>query len=337
MHTYHTNKPIVYITMGDPAGIGPEIIMNSMASPELEGLAIFVIIGDAHVLKDFTKGENIPVYSMDEARSGKLAREGGIKILDPSPALSDVVMGKPAKEGSKKALICLDAAVELMQSKEYDCASALVTAPVSKEGMAEVHKGFIGHTEYLQEAFGVSRVTMVMVGKTFTVVPVTRHIPLKNVAKELSAELLVETLKQVVEDRFIISGKKDPKIGVSALNPHSGEGGKMGTEEGDIIDPAVDEVKKIYSNVEGPISADVVFYQALKGKVDIVIGMYHDQCLAPFKMIDFDLGVNTTLGLGRVRTSPDHGTAFDIAGKGIASPDSIKEAIKLALRAVSSG
>jgi len=147
-------------------------------------------------------------------------------------------------------------------------------------------------------------------------------------------ELITSTIRQVVKDRRILCGKNDVCIGVSALNPHAGEGGRIGKEEIEIIIPAIEEVKKEYPRILGPLPADVIFHKALQKKIDIVISMYHDQCLAPFKMVDFDNGVNITLGLGFVRTSPDHGTAFDIAGQGTASSGSMQHAIRLAVRAV---
>jgi 4-hydroxythreonine-4-phosphate dehydrogenase len=176
--------------------------------------------------------------------------------------------------------------------------------------------------------------TMALIGNTLCVIPVTRHIPIKDVAKALSINLIYMTLEQVIGERLLISGKRDPKIGVCGLNPHCGEGGKIGCEEIDVIIPAIEKAKNLYPNIAGPLAADVAFYKAIKKEVDIVVSMYHDQGLGPFKTVDFDNGVNMTLGLGHVRTSPDHGTAFDIAGRGIASAESMKNAIRLAVRAL---
>lgn len=333
-----TSKPQLFITMGDPSGIGPEVIAKSMASLKEEGLAIFAIIADAEVMEEAASSVydgKIFIHYLKEEDKEILLKEDALNIIDPSSSLKRTQLGTPTDEGSKKALECLRVAINLMQSsKEKHAKKALVTAPLSKERIARIQPGFIGHTEYLQEAYSKKMVTMVMVGEKFSVSPVTRHIPLKDVAKSLTRKLIEGTLLQVIDSRKVISGKKDPKIGVCALNPHSGEGGKIGTEEIDIISPSVKKMKKLYKNIEGPISADVVFYKALKKEIDIAIAMYHDQGLAPFKMVDFDRGVNMTLGLDHVRTSPDHGTAFDIAGKGVASASSMIQAIKLALRAI---
>jgi len=320
--------------MGDPSGIGPEVIMKSMASPEVKGLAIFIVIGDVAVIKRAAARVYDGKITVHAPGREIILQDDSVNVVDPSAALEGTKPGKPTKDGAIKALECLDVAVDLMRSSPDDGLKALVTAPVSKEMIASVSPGFIGHTEYLQKAYSAKLVTMVLTGKTLSVVPVTRHIPLKDVSLHLTMELIKKTLAQVVENREIICGKKDACIGVSALNPHCGEGGKIGTEEIEIIAPTVEKAKELYSNIVGPMSADVIFYKALKKDVDIVVSMYHDQCLSPFKMVDFDSGVNMTLGLGHVRTSPDHGTAFDIAGKGIASSESMEHAIKLAARAI---
>lgn len=332
-----TNKPQIFITMGDPAGIGPEVIAESMASPELKGLAIFIVVGDSSLIsKVLGASSGLGVNVLDPEEETTVLEEDAVNILDPGGSLEGTVPGKPTESGSRKALESLRKAAELMQLSDTSTPKALVTAPVNKEKIADIHPGFIGHTEYLQEAYGSDLVTMVMVGQTMSVVPVTRHIPLKDVAASLSADLIYRTLQQVIGGRKLISGKESARIGVTALNPHCGEGGKIGTEEAEIILPAVERAKKLYQKIEGPVSADVIFYKAIKKEVDIVVGMYHDQCLSPFKMMDFDTGVNMTLGLGHVRTSPDHGTAFDIAGQGIASSESMKNAISLAIRAITS-
>ncbi|MGB3057328.1 MAG: 4-hydroxythreonine-4-phosphate dehydrogenase PdxA [Candidatus Omnitrophota bacterium] len=306
--------------MGDPAGIGPEVTAKAMASPDIKRLAIFTIIGDNAVLQQAFNG-SVP---------------SGVNILDPVASLREIRPGKPTAEGAKKALECIDAAARIMLDKTDKTPRAMVTAPVSKEAIAEVRKGFRGHTEYLQEASSAQFVTMAMIGKNLCVIPVTRHIPISEVAGTLNADIVLRTLKQVIENRSLLSENDPARIGVCALNPHCGEKGKIGTEEIDIIAPAVEEARKKYEHIEGPVAADVVFYRALKKSIDIVVSMYHDQGLGPFKMIDFDNGVNMTLGLGWVRTSPDHGTAFDIAGKGIADSRSMECAIQLAVRAITS-
>ena len=334
MPLFHTNKPLIVITMGDPSGIGPEIIMKALANLSKERFAVFVIAGDEAVMKDAAASFYRKPLAVKRISDDVVFEEDAINLVDPGPELKSVKPGFPDDEGAKKAVSCLDAAVRIVRDAPPKEARAMVTAPVSKERIARLCPGFVGHTEYLEKAFSARMVTMAMVGKHFTVIPITRHIPLSEVPKKLTAGLIVDTIAQVVENRYLLSGKDNPRIGVAALNPHGGEGGRMGKEEIDIIKPAVEKARSFYGSIEGPIPADVIFYKAFNKEIDIVVSMYHDQCLAPFKMVDFATGVNTTLGLGCVRTSPDHGTAFDIAGKGLASSASMEEAIRLAARAV---
>lgn len=324
--------------MGDPSGVGPEVIMKSMASPALKELAVFVIVGDAGVLEKASGpvyGGKLAVHQLAEEPEEIFLDESLVNIVAPGVPLENVKPGDPTDEGSRKALECLDTAVRLMREAPGEKTSkAMVTAPLSKERIARIHPGFVGHTEYLQQAYSSELVTMVMVGETLCVVPVTRHIPLKEVASNLTADLILKTLAQVSGNRELVCGRKDARIGVCALNPHCGEGGKIGREEIDMIGPAVEKARALYGNIEGPLSADVIFYKAMKKEMDIVVCMYHDQGLSPFKMVDFDNGVNMTLGLEHVRTSPDHGTAYDIAGKGVAGSRSMERAIELAIRAI---
>jgi len=340
MRILPTSKPQVYITMGDPAGIGPEVVAKALASPEIRGLAVFfVIVGDRDVIKNAfgpDKSSELSFYSIAPGNKEVVLREDRINVIDPSEPLRGLSPGNPTAEGASKALECISAAAGAVNISDGGISRAMVTAPVSKDMIARVCPGFVGHTEYLRDISRKTFVTMTLIGNSLTVIPVTRHIPLKNVAGALSKDLITGTLRQVIENRRLICGRDDVRIGVSALNPHAGESGKMGREEINIISPAIEDVRREYPLIEGPISADVIFYRALKKEVDIVISMYHDQCLAPFKMVDFDNGVNMTLGLGFIRTSPDHGTAFDIAGRGCASSGSMERAIKLAVRAINS-
>lgn len=332
-----TSEPLIFITMGDPAGIGPEIIARSTASPEIKGLAVFVVLADSGVMKKvFGPGRDneLVMHALDPEGKEITLAENRINVLDPGGDLGRIEPGMPTDKGAGKALKCVALAARLLRSGETKGPKAMVTSPVDKSIISRVHPGFTGHTEYLQEAFSAKMTTMVLIGETLKVVPVTRHIPVKNISDALNVNLIRGTLEQVIQYRRLICGKDVARIGVCGLNPHCGEGGKIGREEGNVILPAVKMAKEIYPHIEGPVSADVVFYKAMRKEIDIVVSMYHDQCLAPFKMVDFDNGVNMTLGLGEVRTSPDHGTAFDIAGKGVASCESMKNAIKLALHAI---
>ena len=252
--------------------------------------------------------------------TGKALREERIK------ALADFTVIRPSDETGFAAL---RRAVRILKRGEAD---ALVTAPVNKSAINKSGIPFKGHTEYLANCTRAKKIAMMFCKDSFRVTIVTRHVALKKVPRLIT--------RAMVRDAIVLTGEalkkyfniRSPKIGVCGLNPHCGEGGLMGTEEKDVIWPAIKSARTRTLRVSGPFSADVIFYQALRGGFDAVISMYHDQGLAPFKMIAFDSGVNVTLGLPFVRTSPDHGTAYDIAGKGIADPTSMKQAIKLAVR-----
>jgi len=243
--------------------------------------------------------------------------------------LADFFIIKPC---DKTGFDAIAKAVEILKKGKAD---ALVTAPVSKEAINKSGIPFQGHTEYLAEATKSKKIAMMLCGGRLKVTTVTRHVPLKKVACVLTKEKIIDAA--VLTDFYLKKyfGIKRPRLGVCGLNPHCGEGGSIGTEEQDVIIPAIKRLMRFIPGIRGPISGDVIFYEAYNGKLDAVISMYHDQGLGPLKMAAFEKGVNVTLGLPFIRTSPDHGTAYDIAGRGIASPDSMKEAVKLAVSMVS--
>lgn len=220
-------------------------------------------------------------------------------------------------------------AVLILKNKKAD---ALVTAPVNKGAINKSGVSFQGHTEYLAKSANTEKFAMMLCGGPLKVTTVTRHIPIKEVSKRITESKIIDSVRLTYDALKNYFGLKNPKIGVCGLNPHCGEGGKIGREEKDVIIPAIKKIERSIPGIQGPISGDVIFYIAYKGGLDAVISMYHDQGLGPLKMIAFENGVNVTLGLPFIRTSPDHGTAYDIAGKGIANPDSMKEAIKLAIK-----
>ena len=230
----------------------------------------------------------------------------------------------------RASIAYIDKALELAGEGEID---ALVTAPVNKESVRlSGVKDFQGHTEYIAEKAGVKNVAMMFVGEAFKITLVTRHVPLNEVSRNLSINSICSTI--ILTDKYLkkFFQIRNPRIGVAGLNPHAGEDGIFGDEEKRLIKPAITKASRLVRNIRDPISPDVVFYECLNKKFDAVIAMYHDQALIPFKMLYFKNGVNLTLGLPFVRTSPDHGTAFDIAGKGAADPSSMIEAIRLACR-----
>lgn len=231
------------------------------------------------------------------------------------------------KTRDKTGFEAIERAVGILKKEN---AAGLVTGPVNKALINKTGISFKGHTEYLSSATDTKKIAMMFYSASLKVALVTRHIALKSVPKELSQEKIIDTTLLVDEALRTFFKIKTPRIGISGLNPHCGEEGLMGREEKTIIMPAVKKLKRKVPGIRGPLPADVVFHMAYNGKFDAVISMYHDQGLAPFKMIAFQDGVNITLGLPFVRTSPDHGTAYDIRGKGLSDPRSMKEAMRLA-------
>lgn len=307
MPTSRSNNRTILITIGDPAGIGPEVAMKALASHKISGLANFLIIGDGSVIDKIKKCLNL---------------KSDVPLLDL----------KNASKGNGRASIeYIDEAIRLLKDGRAD---ALVTGPVSKSSIMRAGvTDFKGHTEYLAERAGAKDYAMMFVGDKLKVTLVTRHIALKDIPKTLSIDSIYRAIvltHKYLKKYFSI---RNPKIGVAGLNPHAGEVGLFGGEEGSLITPAINKASEfLKARISGPLPPDIIFYEAFNKKFDAVISMYHDQALIPFKLVHFKNGVNLTLGLPFIRTSPDHGTAFAIAGKGIADPSSMIEAIRLARR-----
>ncbi len=322
-------RPVIGITMGDPAGIGPEIILKTLRRPLVQSLCRPVVFGTARFLDDpAVCGRSQPDCEIIEAPAEASFRKGKVCIVEVE-ASRRIRVGKKSASSGRAALAYLDRAIQCCLRNEI---GALVTAPVSKAAIRMAGKhDFIGHTEYLAQAADANSVVMMFYGKRLKVTLVTTHLPLRNVASTINGEsiLMAIGLSNDVLKRLGISS---PRIGVAGLNPHAGEEGAFGDEDGCIIAPAVRRARRRGIQVNGPLPADTLFYAAYKGEYDLIVSMYHDQALAPFKMISFEDGVNMTLGLPFVRTSVDHGTAFDIAGRGIASEKSLIEAITLAAK-----
>ncbi|MCX7769856.1 MAG: 4-hydroxythreonine-4-phosphate dehydrogenase PdxA [Proteobacteria bacterium] len=319
-------RPVVLITTGDPAGIGPEIIVNSLKIEKLHKNANFYVIGDETVYRNYSDFEINIIKSLDNYKTEKLN-------LIPVTKLKKIIPGVPTKSTAISAYKSLEKAEELIKK---GISKVVVTAPIYKKGIISAGIKFVGHTEFFQERFNVSDVLMSFYSTKLFVGTITTHLPLSQVLTQINRNILKRKLQIIFlffERYFNI---KNPSIAVLGLNPHAGEEGALGNEEIKIIKPVCEEYKKKNKNVIGPISADVAFYEAINGKYNFILGMYHDQVLAPFKMLFFESGVNVTMGLPFVRTSPDHGTGFDIAGQGKANPTSMVRAIELALKMVDS-
>ena len=323
-----TERPIIGITMGDPAGIGPEICAKALSSPELQMLANCVLIGDSKALKQGFKFAKIPPVKINPVKKISEAKflRGSIDVLDLKNVSPNLKIGKVSKAAGKAAVEYVEKAIQLAKDGKID---AITTAPVNKESLHKAGYKFQGHTEILARRTNAKNYAMMFVSSTLWVMLVTIHMPLKDVSKSLDKKKILKTIKLAHETLIKLKEKK-PKIGVAGLNPHAGEGGIFGNEEIEIIKPAVDEARKLGINVKGPISPDAIFYLANIGMFDIVVAMYHDQGLIPLKLLAFNKSVNVTVGLPIIRTSVDHGTGFDIAGKGWANPSSLMEAIKVA-------
>lgn len=319
-----SKKPIknILVTIGDAAGVGPEIIAKALADERLRKRARIFILGNHKVFLNFWKLDLIKVVT---------------DLVDYSPSclniinvgkISKIVHGVPTVESARLAIDALNVSLQLIKKHNI---SAVVTAPIYKKGMLDAGFAFPGHTEFFSTSFR-SKVLMSFWSDRLKVATITTHLPLKDVAININKKSVEDALKIAFLSLKSMLGKDAISIAVLGLNPHAGEDGKLGDEEKLILTPVCDDLREKGYNIYGPLPADTAFYQALQGKFDLVVGMYHDQVLAPFKMLYFDKGVNMTLGLPFVRTSPDHGTAFDIAGKGIASAESMKKAIEFAIK-----
>lgn len=311
---------MIGITLGDPSGIGPEIIAATLMAGGADALRRVHVFGDtAVVARAFESlGAQVPAG---------LTVSGGSGV-----GVADVPLGLPTPAGAAAQVAYLEAAVTAAKAGTID---ALVTAPISKLQVASVGFGFPGHTEFLAARFGAERVAMMFVGPTLTVVLATIHLALVEVPEALTGQRIIDATELGVgalRERLGVGG---PRVGVVALNPHAGEGGLMGTEERDVIEPAIAECRRRFgaaAEVVGPVVPDAAFRQGVEGRYDLLVAMYHDQALIPVKAVDFDRSVNCTLGLPIVRTSPDHGVAYDIAGQGKARADSFAAALELAVR-----
>ncbi len=305
-------KPTVGITIGDPSGIGPEITLKAIMHPKIRKVCKLVVIGSKTFLPGLKKSGKKTFYDFVEV---------------PCPDLNKVVLGKFSSKTGLASYKFIAKAVELLKSRKID---ALVTAPISKEALNLAGILYSGHTELLADFTQTKDFAMLMVANNFRTAMVTRHMPLQYACKNISAQNIV-SITQLAR-KFLINKLKikNPKIGICALNPHAGEGGLLGREEEDFIIPAIKKLKNKNIYVEGPIPADSAWLKMKNGKFDFLITMYHDQAMIPLKILEPEKIVNITIGLPFIRTSPGHGTAFDIAGKGKADPSSMIEAIKVA-------
>jgi 4-hydroxythreonine-4-phosphate dehydrogenase len=313
------------VALGDPAGIGPEIIAKSWERREAEGLPPFFAVGDCEAIRAVWKG---PLEAIDDPAEAEACFADALPVFRLG-AGTGVTPGQPDMEGARASLDALELAVGLARS---GAASGLVTGPVSKAQLYAIGFNHAGQNEFVAERCGVSAelVAMMLVGPTLRTVPVTVHVPLRDVPEILTVERIVSKGRATVRGLQRQFGIEQPRISVAGLNPHAGEDGALGREEMEVIVPAIERLREEGFDVIGPFPADTMFHERARSSYDAALCMYHDQALLPVKALHFDEGVNMTLGLPIVRTSPDHGTAFALAGRDQADPGAMIAALATA-------
>jgi len=318
----------IAITMGDAAGVGPEIIARALYCAEIRGFCAPLVIGSRIVMQEAIDLLKSPLkLRLIKSPEETVSDIESIELIDME-APEGFEKGKATVKNGKACVIYIKKAVELALNKKVD---GIVTAPISKEALKMAGMKWHGHTEMLAELTDTKDYAMMLVGEPLKVILATIHTPLRSVPDMITKERVLKTIR-LAKKACDMLGIENPRIAVAGLNPHAGEAGIFGSEESNAIIPAIEDAKKLGIPVTGPYPPDTVFNKAYNGEIDIVVCMYHDQGLIPLKMIAFDRGVNVTVGLPIIRTSPDHGTAYDIAWKGIANPSSMLEAIKMAVR-----
>jgi 4-hydroxythreonine-4-phosphate dehydrogenase len=325
------DKPVIAVTMGDPCGIGPEIIAAALADATLGESCQPVVVGDCRAMERAVRltGTGFTVTPVSDGDWQQLSASRSIHVLQVgSLDADDMAYGHPTEATGSAVHDYITTAASLCQSGKV---AAMATAPISKEVLNRVGYHYPGHTELLAELTGTDEFVMMLAGERLRVSLVTIHEAVRDVPSLLSRERVLSTISitHAAVARYFTPA---PRIAVLALNPHCGEGGLFGREEIDIIAPAVAQARGLGIDAQGPLSADTLFHFAAGGDYDAVVCMYHDQGLIPLKLLHFDDGVNITLGLPIIRTSVDHGTAYDRAGKGTASCESMKAAIRTAVQ-----
>lgn len=311
MPTSRSKNKRIGITLGDPSGIGPEVVARALSEPSIRKLGLFTLIGDQNTFKKYC--------STRYANCSFIGQQSNSRIpFKP---------GKPNRVSATSSLNALHAAVALIKRGEISC---LVTAPVCKEAIHQISPSFVGHTEFLADSFGVKDFGMMFVGQKLRIIIVTRHIPLNKVSGAIHARNVYDTIRLTHRSLRNTFNIRNPRIAVCGLNPHAGEGGIIGKEELTKIIPAIQRARRHNMTVRGPFPADTLYSSGTAYEFDAIVAMYHDQGLIPLKTLCLSKLVNLTIGLPFIRTSPAHGTAFDIAGKDRADPSSMREAIRLA-------
>ncbi|HWY47466.1 MAG TPA: 4-hydroxythreonine-4-phosphate dehydrogenase PdxA [Bryobacteraceae bacterium] len=310
--------PIIALTIGDPAGIGAEVVLKALADSELASLARWIVVGDARILE------------MAERTSGFALQSAELRDVGALSSIEDFAFGKLDARCGRAAVEYVQIATDMCLQNEAD---AMVTAPLNKEAVTMAGYRFSGHTEYIAELCGATESRMLLSCERLSTVHVTTHVALRK-ACELSTERILSTI-ELGDEAMQLLGFERPRVAVCGLNPHAGEHGLFGNEDQLHIAPAVGAARNRGIDCSGPYAGDTIFLQASRGAYDLVVAMYHDQGHIPMKLIDFEGTVNISLGIPIIRTSVDHGTAFDIAGKNQADARSMKQAMRIAVRMAS--
>ncbi len=320
-----TYKPRIAITCGDLAGVGPEVLIKALSDKRIYGQITPILIGPERYFVNLSNSLNIELPEYIIMKRGMMVEETGKMHLLDVPAHQMIIPGKVSDIAGKIAYKAILISYSVVM--EYHMADAVVTAPINKYSMNLSGHHYTGHTELYSELSG-KKVVMMMVHNNFRVALVTNHVAINDVSASLSPKLIFEKLKLTNEALIRLFNIKNPKIAIISLNPHAGDNGLFGNEEKNKIIPGIVLAKDYDINVDGPFSPDSIYLR--RNQFDAILAMYHDQAMIPFKLLSFNKGVNVTLGLPIIRTSPDHGTAFDIAGKGVADPESMIQSILLA-------
>jgi 4-hydroxythreonine-4-phosphate dehydrogenase len=323
--------PSIAITMGDPAGIGPEVVLKALNDEAVRAACLPVVFGDTAALESAARQLDVTVdWKVVDDPKALTGTGEGARVVDLGGVPEGLLFGGRATEaGGQASLRYIHEATSAVQAGH---AQALVTAPANKQALGLAGCTAAGHTDLLAERFGVEHPVMMLVGGPLRVALVTHHVALRDVDRQITCEGIVRTARTTAKElarHFHIAG---PRLAVCGLNPHAGDAGRFGDEEGRVIGPALSVLRDEGIEAVGPLPPDTCFLRASRGEFDAVIAMYHDQGLIPLKLLAFEEGVNVTLGLPIIRTSPDHGTAYDIAGEGVAAPRSMVAAILLAAR-----
>jgi 4-hydroxythreonine-4-phosphate dehydrogenase len=337
-------RPLLAITMGDPVGIGAEVTVKAASVPDVRADADLVVLGDPNVLARAAREAAIDLRIVEvTSADAREDQDTGVLPVIAVSKLDSFIWGIPAPATDAAQVAYVERAFEAVVAGAAD---AIVTAPISKASMSRAGAVWTGHTEMLADlstkhqprSDGEPWVPLMMLaGPTLKVVPLTTHVALRDVPSLVTKERVLHAIRVTDTALRTHFSRRRPLIAVAGMNPHAGEGGLFGDEERTRISPAIEEARALGISVSGPFPADTIFHRAVTGEFDVVIGMYHDQALIPIKLLDFDRAVNVTLGLPVIRTSVDHGTAYDIAGRGIASARSMIEAIRLAARMARDG